>query len=230
MSRKAAVILSRLDSRRFPGKALAPLAGKTLLERCIDALHPAAGFAVILATTDRPLDDPLAAVAERAGIACFRGACDDVARRVGDCLERHGIDLFARVNGDSPFPNKGLISAGFSILEGGGYDFVTNLVPRAFPYGISLEALRSDVFISRCPGFNPHQREHITAWFYENMDKCRAYFYTYTHGNDHDVRLVVDTPEDREILEKLLAGLSRNETPSVEEIVRTYRRLGLHRG
>ena len=65
--------------------------------------------AIVLATSDRPIDDPLAAFAAANELALFRGDPDDVAGRALACAERFGLDYFARVNGDSPFLEPALL-------------------------------------------------------------------------------------------------------------------------
>ena len=66
--RIVAVVQARMSSSRFPGKALAPLAGVPLIEVvCRRARSCAALDGLVVATSDRPDDDPLAALTRLLG-------------------------------------------------------------------------------------------------------------------------------------------------------------------
>ncbi len=223
---QAALVLARMDSQRFPGKALTMLAGKHLIQWCTDALMAQNQFEVILATSDRPVDDPLAAWARTRKVPVFRGSSNDVAQRILDCGREFSLDYFARINGDSPFVNVDLIRQAFQLASKHQYDIVTNLVPRAFPYGVSVEVLNFQTFdkVFNDPGISPH-REHITSYFYKNLQLFNYYCIPYDHESHHDVRLTVDQPEDLEKMEKLLKQIPGPQPHSLGSIVKAYRKL-----
>jgi spore coat polysaccharide biosynthesis protein SpsF (cytidylyltransferase family) len=71
MQTRAGIILqARIDSSRLPGKALALIGGKSILEHCLRRLMCAGIAPVVLATTNRPEDDALTWVQ-----ACFAATC-----------------------------------------------------------------------------------------------------------------------------------------------------------
>jgi len=97
------VVSARMASSRCPGKALAPLAGRPLLEVLLDRMASVRGVdGVVLATSVEAENDPLADVAGRAGFQVFRGDEDDVLRRHVDCARALGADHVVRVTGDNP--------------------------------------------------------------------------------------------------------------------------------
>lgn len=109
--KRGAVIQARLDSARFPGKALAPLAGRPILSHVIArARRISLADDIVLATSDRAVDDPLAALAREEGIAVFRGSLGDVVRRTLDCALTHEFEVVARLCGDSPFLSPGFLT------------------------------------------------------------------------------------------------------------------------
>ena len=80
-----------MASARYPGKALAPLAGRPLLDVLLERMQAARGVdGVALATSVQPENDPLAALAGRRGVSVFRGDEDDVLRRHVDCAHALG--------------------------------------------------------------------------------------------------------------------------------------------
>ncbi len=226
MKTRAALVLARMDSVRFPGKALSHLGEKPIIQWCISALTDQDQFEVILATSDRPVDDPLAEWARLRGINVFRGSSDHVAQRIIDCGNAYNLKYFARINGDSPFVIPEMIKMGFSLCQNKGLDFVTNLIPRAFPYGISVEVLNFHTFreIFQDMSLAAHP-EHITNYFYKNLQLFKYYCIPYEHGNDHDIRLTIDLPDDLERMEKLLANIPGAPPYSLSEIIKTYKKI-----
>ena len=209
MEKVAAIILSRIDSNRLPGKALKKIGGKTLIQRTIDRVKAKNDFVPIIATTNREIDKPLINVAEENGILHFKGSLENVAKRVKDCIIHYGFEYFARLNADSPFVPIELLDTAKNKIVNSKYDFITNLLPRTFPYGISVEMFNSKSFIqgmSYYNGINKYE-EHISSYFYENKEN-----YNYLNlFNDNlkledelsGLRLVVDTQEDFNTLEKV---------------------------
>lgn len=204
-----AIILARLDSARLPGKQLRDFAGKPLLDwllvRC-DAAGDSLD-ATVLATSDRPVDDPLADFADARGLACFRGSADDVAARILGAAEAHELTHFFRMNGDSPCVLPELLRAARERVAGEpALDFVTNLRPRTFPYGVACELFRTDSFRAGCARMtDPRHREHVTLYFYEHASVFR--FASLVHDGaplDH-LRLTVDTAEDARFFERFLS-------------------------
>lgn len=224
MENVAGIILARMDSRRFAGKALVSLDGKTMLERTISAVLRSNSFMPILATSSRKIDQPLADYAKKNGIPCFRGELDDVYNRVCECLKAFDVDIFARINGDSPFIQADLLDSGLDLMRREGCDFVTNLMPRHFPYGVSVEILRSETFLQAESLLqNPEHHEHITSYFYQNLRKLK-YAALLRENDISDVRLTIDTLEDFAFVERMLAQNPCLFESTLENIVSLYRK------
>lgn len=219
--KRCAIVLARYSSSRFPGKALYPIYGKTLLEWCLYFLKKSNGFDTILATSTHPTDDSLQQLAESLGVKCFRGDLDDVYKRVVDCIEFYKIDTFARINGDSPFPQISLIESAFGQLEMSDLDFVTNLYPRTFPYGISVEVFRATTFTAGYAMLDTaEQHEHITSYFYSHSNQFKYKNLICDTPSKGDIRLVVDTKEDLPLIEKILNNPEIASSPDLKTIIR----------
>lgn len=218
---KAAIIYSRFNSRRLPGKALLPLADRSLLETVIYNLK-GGDWEIILATSDEKSDDVLADVAHNNSIHLFRGSLNNVAKRTIDCINFFGIKKFARINGDSPFINRGLITTGFTELNTKNVNFVTNLWPRTFPYGYSLEVFNADFFSRSVEYFSDSEMENISSYFYRNIEKCSYYNVYSTIKYSQQIILTVDDDEGYKKIKCLFdlnPGISNH---SLEEIVNVY--------
>jgi spore coat polysaccharide biosynthesis protein SpsF len=220
----AAIILARYDSSRLPGKAMKTLAGKPLLAWSVEPFVKDPSFLPVVATTKRECDNPICDLAKRLGAIVYRGSLEDVAGRTLSAARAVNTELFARVNGDSPFVRIDLLNNALNLMHNSDCKFCTNLFPRAFPYGISVEIFDTDFFENFYHKFySDNQREHVTSYFYEKNLLHLAATIPYIHGNDHDVRLVVDTMEDHVFVEKLINKLDRNLDCELNVIVDTYR-------
>jgi len=197
-----AIIVARLDSRRFPGKVLHPLVGHPLLWHVVERCRQVRALdrRIIIATTSRPVDQPIARFAASHDLSVFRGETENVARRLLECARFAGWDAFYRINADSPCLEPGLLDQAADVFDAGEYDLVTNLYPRTFPYGISVELIRTSTFAEAYGRFDrAAHREHATLYLYEHADQFRLQNLINPDFVPTDAplpRLTVDTPED----------------------------------
>lgn len=202
------VIVARLDSSRLPGKVLKEVCGKPLIKyvleraRRIELLED-----MVLATTNRPLDDPLANLFSAEGVKVFRGDVDDVAHRVLACALFHQADYFIRLNGDSPFLDYELINRGIKICLEKRVDFISNIVSRTYPYGIAVEIINTKVFERIYQNMTLTEKEHVTQYLYKNIDLIDHIAIQDENPKYNVTRLVVDTEEDLKLCEKLVTIL-----------------------
>jgi len=201
-------VQARMSSQRFPGKVLAPLAGRPLiahvLERCGRAFGPEH---VVLATSSDASDDPLAMFAKREGRTLFRGDLDNVAMRFQQCLAAHPCDWFVRISGDSPLIDPRLIVR-IAEQRAPQFDLVTNVQKRTFPPGQSVEVVRGECFARIDSGaLSAEEREHVTLAFYRASGKYRIRNVAAREPGLERQSYTVDTPEDLRAVEALiLAG------------------------
>ena len=174
------VVLARLDSRRVPRKMLADLAGKPLLVRVIERVRQAGP--VILATSDRTTDDELEKTARELGIAVYRGSAADVLGRLIAAAEMGGFDPVIRISGDSPFVDPSLIRLMVDEHQKRKVDVTTNVMPRTFPPGNSVEVLSLAALrrVSELTS-STSDREHVTTYFYNNPQLFKIYNHTAPH-------------------------------------------------
>jgi 3-deoxy-manno-octulosonate cytidylyltransferase (CMP-KDO synthetase) len=98
--RALVVIPARYGSSRFPGKALADLAGAPLVVRTAQAAaRITAADTVVVATDDARIRDAVAA----AGLPCeMTGEWATGTDRVGEVARRHGHGIVVNLQGDEP--------------------------------------------------------------------------------------------------------------------------------
>lgn len=209
--RIGAIAHARMGSTRLPGKVLRPLGGRPALALLLDRLALAAEIDLVgVATSVEPADDPVFALCERHEVPCHRGPLEDLAARMLGAAEEFELDVFVRVNGDSPLLDPKLVDHAARLMREGEFDLVTNVFPRSFPVGQSVEAIRVEAMrLALADMTEPAQREHVTPWFYEHPDRVRIESFRSDAGDFSDMVLALDTPEDAAAMEAVVARMDR---------------------
>lgn len=224
-----AIILARLDSSRLPAKALRPIVGRPLLARIIDLCRATHGLNdIILATSNRPIDDQLAKFAEANGIFCYRGDTNDVAARFLAAMESADLDGAVRVNGDSPFNRPALLGEAISLFRNGDFDLVTNLPGRTYPFGLSVEVVSHIAMVTACQRMTDNeQREHVTKFFYDHPDEFRMRLIKASAPGLGGIQLAVDSHIDaiqaEWIVDQLADRLMQADATELVELARRFR-------
>lgn len=218
----AGIVLARMDSSRFPGKPLAPVGSKVLLDFVIERANRIPGLdSIVIATSSRAIDDPLEHFADGVSTYCFRGDGENVANRALSCAQQIGADYFVRLNGDSPYLLPELISEGLTKLRAEQPDLVSNIFPRTFPYGISLEIVNTETLAVALPHFTVFESEHLTSHFYANSQNFKILNISAATEYDTSARMVVDTPQDFETFSKVVSKMRENFiTATLPQILR----------
>ena len=190
------VIFVRFDSRRLPGKALRMLAGKPLLSHVIERAAAVGDYPIIVATSDRTIDDRIAAFALAASVQVFRGSAEDVLGRANACVRSFGLDCLVRVCGDSPFFDSALAARMLADARPGQFDLLTNVWPRTFPKGLSVETIAAEALAAAAAAASVDEREHMTQHFYAHPQRFRIANYASGNPAFADCSLAVDTEAD----------------------------------
>ena len=228
MVKIGAVILSRMDSTRLPGKALLEAGGRPLLFYVLAFCRKIDGIdAIALATSDRMVDEPLAKFAKMNGITCIRGSLDNVAERFLSAMESLNLDAAVRINGDSPLINPRLISDCIQRFKGGNFDLVSNVPKRTYPYGMSVEVVGTNAMKHACAVMSDLQhREHVTKYFYDHQDKFNISIVTSGKPQFSEVQLAIDTREDFDrfvwIIDQLEGDPADSDIDTLVDLAKAY--------
>src|SRR5207244_8182576 len=94
---------------------------------------------------------------------------DVVGSRLAGALRGAGLDAFVRVRVDSPLIDPRLVERGVAELK--DHDLATNVFPRTYPRGQSVEVVRSEVFLAAHKRMREREDlEHVTTFFYHNPE------------------------------------------------------------
>lgn len=218
--RRAIIVQARMTSTRLPGKVLADLEGRPMLERQLARLARCEqADEIVVATTSNADDDPLVALAERAGVRWFRGSEHDVLARYLGAAREAGADVIARVTSDCPLIDPVETDAVISALLEHPADYASNFLERHLPRGLDTEALWRDVLerVDRL-GTSAPAREHVTYHIHtERPDRFELVAVRRPFAAD-DLRWTVDTPADLEAVRRIYAALGPEPRP-LEEVL-----------
>ena len=138
------IVQARMSSRRLPGKVLMQIQGKTLIERVVERVHKSKYVTrVIVATTTHDTDRPLRKLCYKKKIEYYAGSLPNVAHRFYEILKKFDSKSFLRITADSPFIDPQLIDKCLIKFNNSNSDIVTNVFPRTFPKGQSVEIVKS---------------------------------------------------------------------------------------
>jgi len=213
-----------MSSQRFPGKVLHAVSGKPVLGYLLERLRQCREIAhIVVASSDDSSDDAIARYCREHGVACFRGALDDVAARFAAVLVRYRFDGFVRVCADSPLLDHHLVDRAVRIFRHDACDVVTNVMRRTYPRGQSVEVVNADVFLAARADFtDADDREHVTRFFYRNPERFTIRSFSALMDLS-DIRLCVDTPDDMRQFAALVSAMKQPHwSYSLTEIIALY--------
>ena len=213
-----AVVLARMGSSRFPGKALFPLRGKPLVQYMVDKAA-AVGIEPVVAMTREAGDDALEAYCQSQGFATYRGDTNDVPARCIEAADTRGYDAMIRMNADNPLLPVPVLRNILEIYDTGRWDYVSNCIERTFPYGMSAEIMRTEALrdVAQRTGDAFH-REHVTSFFRLHPQEYRT-FNVRCPFDGKGLQLAVDSREDAKLVEVLLEALhAPHDEAGIDEI------------
>ena len=199
MSRVVGILQARMGSTRLPGKMLMPLAGETVLYWAVRrALRARLMDDLVLATSNGAKDDSIEELANRMGVACFRGSEVDVLDRYYQAARKFNASDIVRLTGDNPVVDGGFIDWVVSAYAEGDADYVAavpgnewglpaGLAAEVFSFDSLSDAWREDRSVAG--------REHVTPYIRQNPSRF-ALRYLSVDGDYSGLRLTVDTEED----------------------------------
>lgn len=213
----------RLDSQRLPKKAFRALGQYCLLEwvvrRCQKVQFP--DTSVIIATSKRQIDNPVETFAQKHGGKLFRGDLADVLARAYHCAQHYDLDAIVRISADSPFIDPRLIEDMLVRYAEHPDKVITNLHPRRYPPGQSVEILPFAVLQSlheNCK--DPALREHVTPLLYQEDSPYGYVHFDNPHGDQSGYGLTVDTAQDLHFLSQVAVNIDLNT--GLQEVLSVY--------
>jgi len=166
------LIQSRLNSARFPGKALHKINDVPLILRVYKQIRKSKyRNKVVVALSNAKSDNRLAFFLKEKKINFFRGSLNNVAKRLFDTSINQKSKFFMRINGDSPLIKPSIIDRAIKLHKNNKkYDIITNVMPRTYPKGQSVEIISTEILNKYVKFFNKFDKEHVTTFFYKKKN------------------------------------------------------------
>jgi spore coat polysaccharide biosynthesis protein SpsF len=223
--RPGIVLQARYASSRLPGKALKAIGRYTVLEHCLTRLLLTGINRVVLATTRRPEDDALVAIAERVGVRIYRGSTEDVLGRVAAAAETYDLDPVIRATGDNPAVDP---SAGNRLLQAIAHTGADYVHESGLPVGAGLEAMTAAALhYAASEATSAFDREHVTTFIKSHPNTFRLKSIAAPRElTEPSLSLTVDTAADLDWVGDLFARVDRLE-PALSDLIaagRVHRR------
>lgn len=222
-----ATIEVRMASSRLPGKVLLPLAGKPTLERLVERMRGSRYIdAIVIATTVNQTDEPIAALAERLGVHCYRGSEKDVLGRVlGAAFSVQG-EIIVEITGDCPLVDGRLIDRAVEEFFKFGVHYASNCLTQSYPLGFEVQVFPTDILaeVDRLTQ-DPIDRLHVSYYIYMHPERyISANWTAETECFAPDFRLTLDEAEDYKLLDIVFKELvPKNPNFSAADVI-TYLR------
>lgn len=208
--RVVGVIPSRWGSTRFPGKSLAPICGKPLIQWVVERCRQARRLDDLLVATD---DDRIRAAVESFGgrVVMTRGDHPSGTDRVAEAVRHAQADVVVNIQGDEPLIDPDLIDRLVAVmLAAPEWDMATASAPlaaeeagRATICKVVVDADGRALYFSRAP--IPHIRDRD---FHAAGTVCWRHIGIYLYRTAFLNKLVAEPPcmlEQAECLEQLRA-------------------------
>ena len=207
------VMQARMGATRFPGKTLAEIEGKRLLEHIIDRVRASRHLQrIVVATTTLPEDEPVTICARQCGVDVFRGSVSDVLDRFYQAACQVGATIIVRLTADDPFKDPEVIDKTIEeyLRRVPEIDYVSNTLQPTYPEGLDVEVFS---FVALEASWReaklPLDREHVTPYIYHHPERFRIAQVQYREDLS-GLRWTLDYPEDlafaREVYRRLYGG------------------------
>lgn len=209
-----ALIQARLGSSRLPGKSALPLplsvAGPehTILGYVVRRAQRAASVnKVLVATTLKLPDTPLAELATQLGVGVFRGDEQDVLGRFIGALEQvEDVDTVVRLTADNPVIDPAFIDVAVAHHRATKADYTYT---SGLPLGTNLEVISAAALLrAHHEAIAPDEREHVTPYLRRHPELFRLETLALAVSPAvAALRLTIDYPSDYALLSLLFTEL-----------------------
>jgi len=207
-----AIIQARMSSSRLPGKVLMSLANKPVLAHVIERLSYCRMIEkIVVATTNKDSDHPVANYCADNNIDCYRGSLEDVLDRYYQTAKIFHADAIVRITGDCPVIDPVVVDAVITGYLSGEYDLYG--LGGAFPDGLDCTVFSfSAIEKAWKEATLKSEREHVGPYIENNPHLFQNGLLKLFQGLGSQ-RWTLDEPKDYELLSKIFNKLYQSDSP-----------------
>ena len=203
------IVQARMGSSRLPGKTLMKVDEKnTVLDFLINQLSYSKLIdKLVIATTNLSIDDDIQNSIRNLDVELFRGNANDVLDRYYQSAKKFSLDIVVRITADNPLIDPFIMDEMISEFCLKNYDYMTNTLPRTFPYGTEVEIFTFDALEKAWQNAKkPSEREHVTPYFYNNQKIFKIHKIQYS-TNISNLRWTIDRQNDLELVKLIVSKI-----------------------
>ena len=227
------IVQARMGSSRLPGKVLKEINNNPMIYYTLTRLKKSRYIdEIVLATSDKEIDNSLAEYVEGIGFEVFRGSEENVLERYKETAEKYCGDIVIRVTGDCPLIDPIVVDNAITKFLMYKNDYLRLDVPETFVRGFDVEVFTREVlnkvYNICCKDNNDSYnynmyREHVTYYIYKHPKDFNIGFLRGEEPFNIKLNLSVDREEDFEIVRCILENSYINilgENIDIRDIVR----------
>ena len=213
-----------MSSTRLPGKIMKRVLDKSLLEFHVERLRQVKeAEELVVATTNNSVDDTIVDMCDHLGVSSFRGSEEDVLSRYNEAAREFQADIVVRVTSDCPLIDPAVVDRVIRAYKSSasGEVYASNTIQRTYPRGMDCEVFSSVVLDEAArEATEPSDREHVTPFIYRHPERYGLLNVKYDLDCSR-YRWTVDTPEDFELIKRILEALYPDKPEfGLEDILR----------
>ena len=206
------IIQARASSRRFKNKVMKLIYGKPLLWYVLQSVGKSKKIKkIVVATSNKKSDDKIVKFLIKNKIEVFRGSLPNVAKRLLEAAKIQKVKHFMRISADSPFIDYRIIDRSININKKSNYkyDLITNVFPRSYPSGMSVEIIKTNLLKKMLKFFSKFEKEHVTPFFYKNYNKFKIKNFKTT--KKFKIKYSIDYPSDMRNLKGFFKNFNKSK-------------------
>ena len=215
------IIQVRMSSKRLPGKTLKKINKLPVLKILLNNLKKSKRIKkIVVATSKNSEDKKIIKYCKINKINFYIGPLHNVFNRLLACAKYYKFKYFIRINGDSPFIDFKLIDKLIFIKsKKKNYDIYTNVFPKSFPKGQSIEIIKTSSMEGLNYKLNKSQKEHVTKYFYENSKKFKIYNFN-NLANYSGFNLSIDCKSDLKMFRQIFKKYDLNKYYTYNKLIK----------
>lgn len=193
------IVQARMGSTRLPGKVLETVGDRTILEWAIGRVRQAPTLAdspIVVATSARGHDDPIAELCAARGFDCYRSSEHDVLNRYTQTAAAYQADAVFRVTADCPLLDPHMADQLARLMAAD--PTVDYTAFQGAPEGLTQEAFSVNaLYEAWALSSQRKDREHVITWMLRSPSLKRAFVTAPIQLQPFkDLHFSVDTQDD----------------------------------
>ena len=214
----ALLLQSRLNSKRYPRKALNMLGDTTVIEIIMNTLLEVPVHSHILLTNYQSREKLFPLAASSNYLSAW-GSNDDVLQRFCDTVRRYRFEHIVRATGDNPFVSADMATSALERYQNFSCDYFAY---RNLPIGTGVEIVSSSALLrAESSDTTPYDREHVTPYIYNNPRMFRVVNEDAPSvpRGARDLRVTLDTYDDWHRIQRIFRDMGSYYPVKLEDLL-----------